>query len=156
VTCLLLWPRRLWATERASAALGDRRLATSQGSMWLSSESLVGLWIGHNVYPSDTETFQGTHEPWTRIRVQGRHIYFKRQPGCCSDFISILVEETIRNSFFNIKKGKHTDFTHLIMFAAVCVKMFYQAFSGLQRERSEIWYVASTDVTWVSISWGQG
>lgn len=52
MTCLQLWLSRLSdddGTERESAALRDRRLATSQGGMWLWSESLVGMRIGHNV-----------------------------------------------------------------------------------------------------------
>lgn len=52
-------------TERVSAALGNRRLATFQWGMSLSRESPVGMWIRHNAYPSDG----CTHEPKTQIGV---------------------------------------------------------------------------------------
>lgn len=68
-------------TERVSAAPGDRRLATSQEGMWLSSESLVGMWIGHNADPSDRET----HKPRTQIGVQCRQIQPKWELGSRSD-----------------------------------------------------------------------
>lgn len=79
--------------ERVSVALRDRRVATFQGGMWLSSESLVGMWIGHNAYPSDGHT----HKPRTQIGVQGRHIHLKWE-RCCGDSSTIFLQEQVKNS----------------------------------------------------------
>lgn len=97
---------------RGSAALGDRRLATFQGGVWLSSESAVGMWIGHNVYP----------------RVYGRHIPLKVRAKLLQWFIPNLRTRTEMSTVFTpqtLFRGLAECYcTHMHVTKKSCIKPF--------------------------------
>lgn len=72
--------------------------------------------------------------------------------GLCETFIYMT-------DMFNDALYQHSLKSNLISFIKVCLQTLgsttaYVKTSGLQRGLQEIWLIASTDVTWVNISWG--